>query len=91
MPTREEAVQMYMEFYNRYAIVITLVYQMITFLIICLIFRIKKKSFRKEVMLTAIKREDILPIMVIGLTAHFFTSYAMELLPIPEAIMKEYM
>ena len=57
MPTREEAVQMYMEFYNRYAIVITLVYQMITFLIICLIFRIKKKSFRKEVMLTAIKRE----------------------------------
>lgn len=90
LPTQEEAVQMYMEFYNRYAIVITLIYQIIMFLAICWIFRIKKKKLRDEIMFVSIKKEDILPVIILGLTAQFFLSYIIELLPIPEDIMNEY-
>lgn len=90
MPTQEEAVQMYMEFYNRYAVTITLIYQIITFLIVYWIFRIRKKQLREETMLVALKKKDILPIIVLGLTVQLFLSYAIELLPIPEDIMNEY-
>lgn len=88
--TQEEAVQMYMEFYNKYAIAITLTYQIILLLIISWIFRIRKKQLRDEIMLFAITKEDILSAIVLGLTAQFFLSYAIELFPIPEDIMNGY-
>ena len=88
---QQAIVQGLMDFITEHTTLMTLVYQLLTLAIIWLIFMIRKKHFCQEVTLVSFDKKSILPILVMGVAVQLFVSYALELLPIPEDILNEYM
>lgn len=78
------------DFLIEYNVPITMAYQLLALVIAWLITKSLQKNFAQEAFVKKIDKRVILPIIIMGLAVQFFLSYALEFLPIPEAIMNDY-
>lgn len=72
-------------------VIITLVASIIILLVLIIEFLIRKKSFFKEIKFEKMNPAYIIPIIFLGIGMNFLTSSLMEVLPIPEKLMEQYM
>lgn len=79
-----------MDFLLEYNVLITMAYQLLALAIAWLITKSLQKNFAQEAFVKKIDKSVILPIIIMGVAVQFFLSYALEFLPIPEAIMNDY-
>lgn len=86
----EAATQSSLDFINKYNVPITMAYQLLALVIAWLIMKSLRKHFVEEAFIKKMDKNIILPIIIMGVAVQFFFSYALELLPIPEAIMSDY-
>lgn len=75
----------------KYNVPITMAYQLLALAIAWLIAKSLQKNFAQEAFVKKIDKGVILPIAIMGVAMQFFLSYALEFLPIPDAIMNDYM
>ena len=80
-----------MDFLMEYNVLITMAYQLMALVIAWLITKSLQKNFAQEAFVKKIDKGVILPIIIMGVAVQFFLSYALEFLPIPDAIMNDYM
>ncbi len=72
-------------------VIITLAASIIILLVLIIEFLIRKKSFFKEIKFEKMNPTYIIPIIFLGIGMNFLTSSLMEVLPIPEKLMEQYM
>lgn len=63
----------------------------ITILIYVLIIKLRKKKIRERLDLTPVAFKKLWPVLPLGLTLNLLTSYTIDILPIPESLLADYM